>query len=168
MIYLVLADKGHRRQPDYITRVRNQLALRFDDYLKTLTSQPLLEAYNNLEKIQPDTPAQEISIVEHLERLLFVTDKVSIDYEAVLRAEGFLHVYSWEDPAGTAYEAHAHKGPVSMYITKGSLMFSLPGTNTLMLRKGDRLDVPVGVEHTAVVGPQGCSFVVGEMIEGDS
>jgi len=33
---------------------------------------------------------------------------------------------------------------------------------------GERFDVPIGTKHSAVVGPEGCDWVVGEEIEGDS
>ena len=40
--------------------------------------------------------------------------------------------------------------------------------NFLHLKKGDRFDVIPGKSHTAQVGPNGCRYVVGEMIKGDS
>jgi hypothetical protein len=30
------------------------------------------------------------------------------------------------------------------------------------------LDVPPQTPHTATVGPNGCDYIVGEMVEGDS
>lgn len=42
-----------------------------------------------------------------------------------LEQEGFKHVYEWEDEPGTMYPAHSHKGPVSMYITQGSIVLDL-------------------------------------------
>ena len=81
--------------------------------------------------------------------------------------EGFKHVYEWTDKPGTDYPKHNHKDKVSFYITAGSLTFSF-GDKNIELKTGDRFDVPPGKEHSAKVGPQGCSFVVGEMIEDDS
>ena len=81
--------------------------------------------------------------------------------------DGFLHVYEWQDQPGTVYPPHAHKDRVSFYITKGGLRFNF-GTETIEVNEGERFDVPVGKEHSAVAGSKGCSFVVGEMIEGDS
>lgn len=89
------------------------------------------------------------------------------DYKHILQSEGFIHVYEWTDEPGETYEAHVHKGKVSMYIAKGSIEFCLEN-QCQIYSEGDRIDVPVGVQHTATVGPAGCSFVVGEMIEGDS
>jgi quercetin dioxygenase-like cupin family protein len=84
-----------------------------------------------------------------------------------LAEEGFPHIYEWHDEPGVEYPAHAHKGAVSMYILEGSLTFWF-GVEEQILKEGDRFDVPVGKEHTAKVGEQGCTFLVGEMIEGDS
>lgn len=92
------------------------------------------------------------------------------DVEVLTKAlamEGFPHIYEWEDAAGTEYPAHAHEGRVAMYILSGGLTFWF-GDEEVTLDEGARFDVPVGKEHTAKVGPQGCTFLVGEMIEGDS
>ena len=84
-----------------------------------------------------------------------------------LKSEGFPHVYEWTDAPGTEYSAHAHTGAVSMYILKGGLTFWF-GEEVVSLTAGDRFDVPIGKAHTAKVGEDGCTFLVGEMIEGDS
>ncbi len=84
-----------------------------------------------------------------------------------LIVEGFAHVYEWTDEPNTEYLEHAHKGRVSFYITKGSILMILDGVHTI-IRQGDRFDVPIGIPHTAKVGDDGCTFIVGEEIEGDS
>jgi quercetin dioxygenase-like cupin family protein len=84
-----------------------------------------------------------------------------------LTDRGFPHIYEWHDEPGTEYPTHAHKGAVSMYILDGGLTFSF-GTKEVSLKQGDYFDVPIGTEHTANVGSEGCTFLVGEMIEGDS
>jgi quercetin dioxygenase-like cupin family protein len=84
-----------------------------------------------------------------------------------LEAEGFKHVYEWHDEPGTDYPPHKHQGKVTLYITGGSLSFFIDG-KVIELKDGERFDVPVGKEHTAKVGAEGCSYIVGEMIEGDS
>ena len=84
-----------------------------------------------------------------------------------LKSEGFTHVYEWMDKPNAEYQKHAHKGNVSFYITKGSILMDIDGTCTI-LQAGDRMDVPVGVSPTAKVGPEGCTFIVGEEIKGDS
>jgi len=84
-----------------------------------------------------------------------------------LSDEGFPHVYEWTDPAGTEYPKHAHQDKVSMYILTGGLTFWFDD-GEVTLSEGDRFDVPPGKNHIAKVGEEGCTFLVGEMIEGDS
>jgi len=84
-----------------------------------------------------------------------------------LKSEGFAHVYDWTDKAGTTYSAHAHKGKVSFYVTLGSIAMKFEDREVIV-KTGERMDVPVGATHIAIVGPEGCTFVVGEEIEGDS
>ena len=83
-----------------------------------------------------------------------------------LKQEGFAHVYEWTDKPNTEYLEHSHKGKVSFYVTKGSISMNIDGIHT-MVRAGDRMDVPVGVSHKAKVGPDGCTFIVGEEIKSD-
>ena len=81
--------------------------------------------------------------------------------------EGFAHVFEWDDPAGTVYEPHHHQGKVSLFVTDGSCVFDFSGEKR-EVTAGLRFDVPIEVEHTAIVGPNGWNVVVGEEIEGDS
>lgn len=80
--------------------------------------------------------------------------------------EGFTHIYEYTDQPNTKYEEHAHMGKVALYITAGSVTFS--GGINKELKVGERFDVPVGVKHSAIVGANGCSYIVAEEIEGDS
>ena len=93
---------------------------------------------------------------------IYSQDKIDL-----LKQEGFAHVYEWTDMPNTEYPEHTHKGKVSFYITKGNIVLNVGGVQT-MVQAGDRMDVPVGVLHTAKVGPKGCTFIVGEEIKGDS
>lgn len=83
-----------------------------------------------------------------------------------LREEGFSHVFDWHDEPNTEYSEHSHKGKVSFYVLRGSVTFS--GDINAVVKSGERLDVPVGVSHSAIAGPEGCDWIVGEEIEGDS
>jgi len=92
---------------------------------------------------------------------------------AQLEKEGFEHIYEWQDTPGTVYEEHSHEGKVTLFVTEGSIELTLgsadsPERTTITLRTGDRFDVPPRSPHSALVGPQGVQFVVGEEIEGDS
>lgn len=89
------------------------------------------------------------------------------EYKKILEQEGFKHIYEWHDDAGVIYPKHAHKDKVTIFITAGSVKLDFSGEEKVV-STGERFDVPVGVEHSAVVGIDGCDYVVGEMIEGDS
>lgn len=81
--------------------------------------------------------------------------------------EGFDSVYEWQDPAGTVYEEHTHKGKVSIFVTDGSITFDFAGVKK-EVGTNQRFDVPVGVSHTAIVGLQGWIAIIAEEIENDS
>ncbi len=89
------------------------------------------------------------------------------EYKNKLKEEGFVHIYEWTDEPGTAYAKHAHQDKVAMFILFGGLTFQFPDQEKALVA-GDRFDVPPALEHTALVGPEGCVYVVGEVIEGDS
>lgn len=79
--------------------------------------------------------------------------------ESVLRrmldAEG-LSYYAWGNGPGDTYPAHTHAYAKVIYVVRGSITFGLPQTGQqLTLRAGDRLDLPAGVVHDAVVGANG-------------
>ena len=83
-----------------------------------------------------------------------------------LKGEGFISVYEWSDAPNTVYQEHQHKGKVSFFIVRGEVVFS--GGIDKVVKSGERFDVPPGVKHSAVVGSEGCDYIVGEEIEGDS
>jgi mannose-6-phosphate isomerase-like protein (cupin superfamily) len=84
-----------------------------------------------------------------------------------LASEGFKHIYEWVDGPHTDYSSHEHQDKVTFYIVDGSIDFFMEH-KTFHLAAGDRFDVPPKTQHTAKVGADGCKFIVGEMIEGDS
>ncbi len=86
----------------------------------------------------------------------------------ILKSEGFLHIFEWKDEPDYVYSEHSHRDKVSMYILDGELFFKYNSGDEQRLKEGDRLDVQPNKKHTAKVGPAGCVYVVGEMIEGDS
>ena len=52
----------------------------------------------------------------------------------ILEKEGFPHVYEWQDEAGTVYPEHGHQDKVTIFITEGSIDFTITGaTQTLSL-----------------------------------
>lgn len=83
-----------------------------------------------------------------------------------LKEEGFANVFDWHDNPGTKYAEHAHRGKVSFYVLRGAVTFS--GDIEITVSAGERFDVPMGIKHSAIVGSDGCDWVVGEEIKGDS
>jgi uncharacterized protein YjlB len=75
--------------------------------------------------------------------------------EARLRGEG-LDPGSWSNGPGDRYAAHAHAYDKVLVCVRGSIRFGLPASGaTAELGVGDRLDLPAGMSHDAVVGPDG-------------
>lgn len=79
--------------------------------------------------------------------------------EAELRqlyaAEG-LAPYRWSNGPHDRYQAHRHAFHKVIYVVSGSITIALPELgDSLTLVAGDRLDLPAGILHDAVVGSTG-------------
>ncbi len=79
--------------------------------------------------------------------------------ESILRgkmeAEG-LRFYSWSNAPHDVYAAHSHEYNKVIYCVSGSITFGSPGEDRqVTLYPGDRLDLPAGAVHDAVVGSEG-------------
>ena len=73
----------------------------------------------------------------------------------LLAAEG-LQAYLWSNEPHDFYPAHSHKYHKVIYVVKGSIWFGLVDDGKqLKLTAGDRLELPAGIVHDAVVGPEG-------------
>jgi uncharacterized protein YjlB len=74
---------------------------------------------------------------------------------ARLRAEG-LDPAPWSNGPGDVYAPHSHAYDKVLVCARGSIEFGLPARRqTVRLDAGDRLDLPAGTEHRALVGPDG-------------
>jgi quercetin dioxygenase-like cupin family protein len=70
-------------------------------------------------------------------------------------AEG-LRPYRWSNGPGDVYGAHSHPYHKVIRVVTGSITFGFPGGGpAATLAAGDRLDLPPGVAHDAVVGTHG-------------
>ena len=75
--------------------------------------------------------------------------------EACMQAEN-LPYYRWSNGPGDVYGAHQHTYDKVIYIVQGTITFGLPEEGgQLTLAAGDRLSLPAGVVHNAVVGQHG-------------
>jgi hypothetical protein len=80
---------------------------------------------------------------------------MSHDLATRLRAAG-LDPGAWSNGPGDRYAAHEHGYDKVLVCERGSIRFGLPDAGSIVeLAVGDRLDLPAGTRHDAVVGPDG-------------
>ena len=68
--------------------------------------------------------------------------------------------HEWSNGPGDRYAEHTHGYEKILYCVRGSITFTLPDGD-LRLEPGDRMVLPPGTPHGAVVGRQGCSCIEG-------
>ena len=72
-----------------------------------------------------------------------------------LRTEG-LAPGAWSNGPGDRYAAHRHDYDKVLVVEQGSIRFGLPERGEAAeMSAGDRLDLPAGTSHDALVGPDG-------------
>ena len=75
--------------------------------------------------------------------------------ESIFRDESLVPSW-WSNGPGCCYGAHSHPYHKVLYCARGSIRFDLPASGeSFELRPGDRLDIPPGTQHSALVGPEG-------------
>jgi quercetin dioxygenase-like cupin family protein len=71
--------------------------------------------------------------------------------------------YSWSSGPGDRYAPHSHDYEKILYCVDGSIEFVLEAEGRkLDLESGDRMVLPAGTIHSAVVGPSGCTCIEGK------
>ena len=70
-------------------------------------------------------------------------------------------VHGWSNGPGDRYGIHDHGYTKVLYCVRGSIEFRLADGRAFALRPGDRLVIPPGARHSAVVGPEGCACIEG-------
>lgn len=69
----------------------------------------------------------------------------------------------WDKDANAEYPAHEHSYDKILFCIEGGITFTLAATGVeISLKPGDRLIIPKGVSHSAVVGPEGVSCIEGK------
>ena len=67
-----------------------------------------------------------------------------------------LKVYRWACPPEGVFASHTHGYHKILYVIEGSIKFDLPTQHqSINLTRGDRLDLPAGIRHSAVAGTDG-------------
>jgi len=78
-----------------------------------------------------------------------------------LRAEA-TGCYSWSNGPGDRYAPHSHGYEKVLYCVEGSIRFQLENEGRMLeLQAGDRMILPPGTVHSAVVGIHGCTCIEG-------
>ncbi len=85
-----------------------------------------------------------------------------MDYLAKVRAEA-RDAYSWSNGPGDRYAEHRHPYTKLLYCTDGSIDFRLGDGRVIALAAGDRMVLPAGTPHSAVVGLNGCTCIEGKI-----
>ncbi len=88
------------------------------------------------------------------------------DLAGRLRAEG-LAPGAWSNGPGDRYSAHAHDYDKVLVCSAGSIRFGLPGRgDAVTLDVGDRLELPAGTTHDALVGADGVTCLEAHLSAG--
>ena len=70
--------------------------------------------------------------------------------------------YAWSNGPHDIYAAHTHSYDKVIYVVSGSITFGLPELQrNVTLFPGDRLDLPKGTAHNAMVGREGVTCLEG-------
>ena len=77
------------------------------------------------------------------------------EIQGLFKGEG-LSPSGWSNGPGDRYAEHRHSYHKVLYCVKGSIIFESLNEKT-ELQAGDRMEIPPGVPHSAVVGPKGVS-----------
>ena len=77
-----------------------------------------------------------------------------------LAADGY-QAMKWSNEPATGYPPHVHVYPELLWMVSGSLTVLLPGENRMFeLMPGDRIEVPRGIAHGTMAGPDGAVYLV--------
>ncbi len=82
-----------------------------------------------------------------------------------LRSQG-LDPSPWSNGPGDRYAAHEHGYDKVIVVERGSIRFGLDD-RVVDLVSGDRLDLPAGTRHDAVVGPAGVTCLEAHLPVGE-
>jgi hypothetical protein len=91
---------------------------------------------------------------------------MSAELAARLRALG-TEPSAWSNGPRDRYGAHEHGYDKTLVCERGSIVFGLVDeSRQIELRPGDRLDLPAGMNHDALVGDEGVTCLEGHFPAG--
>jgi quercetin dioxygenase-like cupin family protein len=70
-----------------------------------------------------------------------------------------VHIVDFPKP-NQVIEQHTHDSLTIHVMLEGEISL-IDNKGTVLLKKGDRYEIPAGTTHTAICGPNGCKFIVG-------
>ncbi len=77
-----------------------------------------------------------------------------------LTADGY-QVVRWASAPETGYPPHLHIYPETIWLVHGSLTVILPAEDRLLeLAPGDRIEMPAGMVHGTLAGPEGAVYLL--------
>jgi quercetin dioxygenase-like cupin family protein len=82
----------------------------------------------------------------------------------LMRSEG-LRTYMWTNTPNFRYPIRSHGYDKTVYCVQGSLELTFPKTKQrVVLRSGDRVELPRGVRYSAIIGPRGAQCLEGSVM----
>ncbi len=75
-----------------------------------------------------------------------ITDPSKI--KSILKEEGYFNIFPWCDGEGSFYDWHTHPYQEVRWVYKGEVIMGTE-EGEVILRPGDRLDLPEGTKHWA-------------------
>lgn len=77
----------------------------------------------------------------------------------LMKKEG-LRPYKWNNAPNHRYAVRSHNYDKVLYVLSGNIEVTLPDSNRrVIIKKGDRIDIPAGVRHGTHVGKTGVECV---------
>ncbi len=69
-----------------------------------------------------------------------------------------LRPYTWKNTANHRLAVRSHNYDKVLYVLDGSVEVLIPDINQrVLLKTGDRIDIPAGTRHSTIVGHSGAS-----------
>jgi mannose-6-phosphate isomerase-like protein (cupin superfamily) len=91
--------------------------------------------------------------MRHGEAKFYAAEMTREEIKKAFADEG-LSPHSWSNGANYFYQEHSHDYDKVLYCVQGEVTFHLKDGD-VVLRPGQRVDIPAGTPHAATVGPSG-------------